>query len=291
MATLGLWPLRLVWVLLPFTAGTLLDRALDDRLSSFRAGATLGFWVLWALALVALLVPRVETLTFVRVVLPASVPAALWATFATEADATAVLGVGVALVAAAGVLLAPVGDAFVNGSSYGDERRMPLRPPVAVLAGPVPLAWAVTVAGATAGPLLLCARAWVAGLLATVVGVPAAALAARALHQLSRRWVVFVPAGFVLHDHLALREPVLFPRSDVVALRPAPADTRAHDLTAKASGLALQVDFAVPVEVAPSAPGKDTTELVGITQFLFMPTRPGHVLAEAEQRRIRVERG
>ena len=34
------------------------------------------------------------------------------------------------------------GEAFVDGSSYGDERRMPLRPPVAVLAGPVPLAWA-----------------------------------------------------------------------------------------------------------------------------------------------------
>jgi hypothetical protein len=290
MRTLGLWPLRAIWILIPFTTGVLVDAALDGRLTSFRIGTRAIFWALWALVLVAMLVPRVTTLTFVRIVAPAAPAAALWATAMTEVDARAVIGLAVALVAAVAVLLAPVGEAFVDGSSYGDERRMPLRPPVAVLAGPVPLAWAAAVAGMLSGPLLLLAHRWIAGIVVTLLGFPLAAAAVRALHQLSRRWVVFVPAGFVLHDHLALREPVLFGRNDVVALGPAPADTRAHDLTARAAGLALQVDFAVPVEVAPSAPGEEVTELVGITQFLFMPTRPGHVLLEAERRQLRVSR-
>jgi hypothetical protein len=290
MRTLGLWPLRALWILIPFTTGALVDHALDGRLTSFRIGATAIFWTIWALVLVAMLVPRVETLTAVRIAVPAAPVAALWATAATEVDDRAITGIVVALVAAIGVLLAPVGEAFVDGSSYGDERRMPLRPPVAVLAGPVPLAWAVTVAGSLTGPLLLLAHQWIAGLLVTAAGLLLAGVAVRALHQLSRRWVVFVPAGFVLHDHLALREPVLFTRNDLVALGPAPADTRAHDLTARAAGLALQVDFAVPVEVVPTTPGEQITELVGITQFLFMPSRPGEVLREAERRRLRVAR-
>ena len=290
MSKLGLWPLRLVWVLVPVTTGALVDHALDGRSGSFRIGATVTFWLLWAVALVGLVVPRVATLALVRALVVAAAPTALWAVLASEVDATAVVGLAVALVAAVGVLLAPVGEAFVNGSSYGDERRMLLRPPVAVLAGPLPLTWLAGITGLLAGPLLLFAHRWVAGVLATVIGLPVAWFAQQALHQLTRRWVVFVPAGFVLHDHLGLREPVLFPRSDVVALGPAHADTQARDLTAGASGLALQVDFAVPISVAPTTPGDDVTEMVGITQFLFMPSRPGHLLAEAEARRLRVRR-
>ena len=32
----------------------------------------------------------------------------------------------------------------------------------------------------------------------------------RALHQLTQRWLVFVPAGLVVHDHLSVGDPVLF---------------------------------------------------------------------------------
>jgi hypothetical protein len=238
---------------------------------------------------VATLVPRGRSLTAVRLAMPAAGAAAIWCSALVTVDAAAVIGVVVPLVAAAAALAAPVGEEFVNGSSYGDERRMLLRPPVAMLVLPVPLAAMVAVVGSLAGVLLLLAHVWLVGALVLAIGWPAAALAVRALHQLTRRWVVFVPAGFVLHDHLALREPVLFPRGDVVAIGPAPADTQATDLTAGAAGLALQVDFAVPVSVAPTGDA-DEVEMVGITQFLVMPSRPGHLLAEAEQRRLRVTR-
>ncbi len=292
MSNLRLWPLRLswiLWILVPFTTGTLVDDALARPVWSFRIGANAAFWTLWAITLLAMLVPRVETLTFVRVVVPANVLVTLWAAAVTEVDTGAIIAIVVALAAAVTMLIAPLGEAFVNGSSYGDERRLPLRPPIATLAGPIPLAWTLCVGGAASGPLLLLAHVWIAGAITTAVGLPIAVLTARALHQLSRRWVVFVPAGFVLHDHLALREPVLFPRVDVIALGPAAADTRAHDLTAGAAGLALQVDFATPFNVALTT-REEAVDLTPLTQFLFSPSRPGEVLAEAERRRLRVTR-
>lgn len=285
------WPLRLLWILVPLTTGSVLDDALDGRVASFRVGVQVAFWVLWGLALVAMFVPRVETLTLVRTVVPAAPVAAIWAGAVTTYDAVAVIAVAVACAAAAVALSASVGDLFVNGSSYGDERRMPLRAPAPMLVGPVPLAWALAVAGAAAGPLLLLAHVWILGAVLTVAGWPLTFVAVRALHRLAERWVVFVPAGFVLHDHLALREPVLFAKGDLVALGPAPADTQARDLTARAAGLALQVDFAIPVEVAPTAGATDgVVEMVGISQFVFTPSRPGEVLAEAERRKLRVRR-
>ncbi len=290
MSNLRLWPLRVLWILVPVTTGALLDDALAGRVASFRHGATALFWSAWAVTLVATLVPRNRSLTAVRLVMPACAAMALWCSAVVSIDATAVAGVVVALAAGAASLVAPVGEEFVNGSSYGDERRMLLRPPATLLVLPVPLAAIAVVVGVLGGALLLLAHVWIIGAVAVAVGVPVAVVATRALHQLARRWVVFVPAGFVLHDHLALREPVLFPRGDIVNVGPAPADTRATDLTAGAAGLALQVDFAVPVSVSPTT-GADEVEMVGITQFLVMPSRPGHLLAEAERRRIRVTRG
>ena len=65
------------------------------------------------------------------------------------------------------------------------------------------------------------ARAAGAGAAATAVGAPLAAAAARRLHVLARRWVILVPGGVVVHDPLALREPVLMPRSSITTVAPA----------------------------------------------------------------------
>ncbi|MEZ5238858.1 MAG: hypothetical protein R2716_07880 [Microthrixaceae bacterium] len=58
---------------------------------------------------------------------------------------------------------APVGDWFVDGASYGDERRFALRPPVVLLLGPVPLAWLVTVVPLPLGVLLMADDRWYLG--------------------------------------------------------------------------------------------------------------------------------
>jgi hypothetical protein len=103
------------------------------------------------------------------------------------------------------------------------------------------------------------------------------------VYWLARRWVVFVPAGLVLHDAQVLAEPVLFRRQIIDQLGPALADTDAIDLTAAALGLALQVDLGTPAEVRrPRQKGEE------LQSFLITPSLPGAVLEEAERRRIRV---
>ena len=101
------------------------------------------------------------TLTIIRVAAPAAVTTAVWATAAVLVGGRvegARSGSHRRSLAAAAALSPLTGDAFVNGSAYGPERRMALRPTVPALLL-APLAWAVGVAGLAAGPLLLAAGA------------------------------------------------------------------------------------------------------------------------------------
>lgn len=285
----GPWPARATWALLPLMLGPALGAALDDRSRAVSlCGAGLA-WGTWVVVLIAVLLPRTVSLTMLRIAAPLALVVANWAALAGERtllDGIAVAGAAVALVAAYSPL---TGDTFVNGSAYGDERRLPLRVPGALLFGPVPLAGLVAVAGPVAGPLLLAARQWVAGAIVLAVGLPLAVLACRSLHGLSRRWVVFVPAGVVLHDHHTMVDPVLFPRRLIAGLGPARAEVLAGsvDLTARSFGLALELRLSEPVELAPRRPDK-AVEIVPVTGVLFTPTRPGALLAEATRRRLPV---
>jgi hypothetical protein len=285
----GPWPARATWALLPLVLGPALGAALDDRSRAVSlTGAGLA-WGTWMVVLIAVLLPRTVSLTMLRIAAPLALAAANWAALAgdrTLLDALAVAGAAVTVVAAFSPL---TGDTFVNGSAYGDERRLPLRVPGALLFGPVPLAGLAAVAGPVAGPLLLAARQWVAGAIVLAVGLPLAVFASRSLHGLSRRWVVFVPAGVVLHDHHTMVDPVLFPRRLVTGVGPATADQAPDsvDLTARSFGLALALRLSEPVELAPRRPDR-AVEVVPVTTVLFTPTRPGALLAEATRRRLPV---
>jgi hypothetical protein len=285
----GPWPARLAWAALPLTLGPALGDALDERSSAVADTGSVVAWLVWAAVLLAVAVPRTVSLTALRIAAPLAAGVGVWAALAGSqagADVVAAAWGAVVLVAA----FAPgTGDVFVDGSSYGDERRMLLRPPLALVLGPLPLTWAATVAGPVAAPLLLAAEAWALGAAVGVVGLGAAAVGARALHGLSRRWVVFVPTGVVLHDLHLLADPVLFPRSSVARLGPALAGAGPEvlDLTGGALGLALQLDLREPLQVAPRR-GTRALDVVDLDHLRFTPTRPGAVLAEAGRRRLAV---
>lgn len=285
METLGAWPVRLTWLALPLVAGPALGDALGGASRPVQLVASLGLWLAWAGVLVATLVPSTVSLTALRVAAPAAVAASLAATVAggvSGADVAAVTGTVVAALAAFWPVTT---ETFVDGSSYGDERRLPLRVPAPLLAGPVQAVWAVVVAGVTAGPLLLAARQWVPGALALAAGLPAAWWGVRTLHTLSRRWVVLVPAGLVLHDPLAIVDPVLVQRATVRSFGPAPADSDALDLTRGALGLALELRLAEPVSLL-LVRGRAAGESVSADHLLVTPARPGALLVEARRRRL-----
>lgn len=291
------WPARVTWVVLPLALGPALTDALATRSHDVRWTAAVLLWAAWTVTLVALLVPRTASLTALRVASPAVLVVAAWAAWINDRAAGGAGGGGagvadvVALASAALAVAAAfsplTGDVFVDGSSYGPERRMALRAPTALLLGPLPLAWLVAVAGIGTGPLLLAAHQWVAGAIGLIVGAPLVRFALRSLHQLARRWIVFVPGGMVLHDPVGQPEPTLFLRRSVRHLGPAPAATRALDLTQGAFGLALQLDLAEPTDMVLPR-GRSTVETVVVDSLLFTPTRPGALLDEARARRLPV---
>jgi len=282
-------PVRAAWLALAPLGGPALARALQDRSTPVVVVAAVLAGLGWGAGLVAVLVPRSLGLTGLRVLAPLALAAAAASALATGevgAAEIAALAAG-ALVTGLALFVPAVSDDFVDGSSYGPERRFALRVPVGLLAGPVEVAWVVVAGPAVAGPLLLAARAWVTGAVLCVVGAVAARAALRALHQLSRRWVVFVPAGVVLHDPLALADPVLFARRLVRALRPAELgdDTAAVDLSRGAPGLALALELTEPAPVG-LVRGRAASESVETSRLLFTPGRPGAVLTEARDRRL-----
>lgn len=286
------WPLRVLWLVLPVLAGPAVADAFADRSRAVQlVGAGLA-WVAWAVVLGASLVPRTVTLTVVRLVTPGSVPMAAWAAVDGDRPGWAVVGAVAAVLATVAALAPATADAFVDGSSYGDERRVALRVPMAMAMGPVPVAWSLAAASYVTGPLLLAAEQWVAGAVATVVGAAVLVGVATRLHVLSRRWLVFVPAGVVVHDPVAMSEPVLLQRHLLRRIGPAPvevgdAEGAALDLTGGALGLALELRAAQPFSLG-RRQGRDTIETADVPAVLVTPGQPARTLEIAAERRLPV---
>ena len=300
----GRWATAIIWLTLPLLAGPVFANALDPRSPVFQHTTTIGLWAFWAVGLVAALVPSTVSLTAIRILTPASLAASGWAVLALpeRADTAASLALAITSLAAVVALSAFVGDRFVNGSSYGDERRMPLRAPGALLLGPLELAWVAVVGGICAGPLLLAARSWILGGALLIIGWAAAAVGVRALHGLSQRWLVFVPAGVVVVDRMVLTDALLVQRQRIAALgiiqptTPDRSNTGINsdtdtdtDLTAGALGPRLRVGLTTPELIVPAASRLRRSEPIEpyeVSAVLVVPTRPGWALTEARSRRL-----
>ena len=277
------WLIRAVWTSLPFTLGASLGASLEDHSRPVQLVASFLLWGVWAVVLVATLAPHPLGLTALRSAAPAGLAVAVAA--AADGHASA-LSLGVAGLALALAFLPETGALFVNGPAYPNERRLPLRVPGALLLGILPVTWALAVGGPAVGLLLLAARQWAAGAVVLFAAVPLAVVLFRSLHALSRRWVVFVPAGIVLHDPLSLTDPVLFRRQLVETLRPAPAGSDSLDLSQRAPGLALELVLKEEVPLMLTRPGNRLGQSAAPRRLLFTPTRPGAVLREAAARRV-----
>lgn len=287
-----MWLLRVLWFVLPVTAGPAIASAAGELSDAGRLAVLIGAWIGWAVGLAAAAVLLPISLTVIRVLAPKSVTATAWGLLAGDSSTLGIVGVAVATAATAVAFSSFVGDRMVDGASYGDERRMLLRAPTSLLASAVPLAWLLAAVGLGIGPAAFEWSGWLLGIIATAAGLGLVYLAGRSLHQLSRRWIVFVPTGFVLHDLQALTEPVLFRRTAVERLGAAIDGTPARDLSLGAAGLVLECELtdAAPLGLRTNARQTGAAaELTDVRRFLFVPSRPGALLDEAERRRIAVD--
>jgi hypothetical protein len=285
-----------VWVTLPLTAGSAAADALDGWSAAPQLVAAVLLWGAWAAGLLAVIVPRPVGLTVVRAVAPLFVTAAIVVAFAADVETTAAVAAIVGTLAASVLASRPaVAFAAVNSVSYGDESRYPLHLPPALFLGPLPLARLALGAAIATGPLLLADEHWVLGALALIVGAPLAVVLSRILHGLSERFVVLVPAGFVVVDPFTLSDPVLCVRERIVSLRaagPAPAprpDLLDLRLGATVGTVAVTLDEGA--ELFRTGRTRRTTVTTRASELWIAPLRRRALLAEAAQRRIPVIAG
>lgn len=286
---LGLWPARATWLVAPLTIGSALSQVLESEASTPALIVEISLWLAWFAVLVATLAPSPRSLTAARVMGPAAFGVSLLVGLSGFWTGETFLGLGWAALFTAIVFLPTVGDLMVNGSAYGSERRMTLRPPAFVLLGPAQMAWLLIFGGMVVWAVLILSERYVLAAIAVIIGAAAAWAGGRILHQLARRWVVFVPAGFVIHDPLMLVDSVLFRRNEVTRVGPAVEDVEGEgfqDLSGGALGLALEVALREPTPVTIRERGQArNTELATI---VFTPTLPGAMLSEARIRGMKI---
>ena len=282
------WVLRAAWVAALPIGGAAIDGAVAETADG-PAGAVR--WLAlagWVIGVAAMAVPAATTLTATRLVVPLLVPVAVttWIGGADAVDGAAFVGIGVIASVVAGT--SALGRGFVQASAYGDEDRHLLRPPVAYLSVAV-LAWVLWAAVIVATAVLTSGGEAVWALGTGALGVAGAVVLFPRWHRLTRRWIVLVPVGVVLHDHVVLAETLMLRRQEIVRMGLAPADTDAADFTGPASGHAIEIRLAESVTAIVSlVPGAPSGSAIHLTGCLVAPTRPGQVLAAAAARRLPV---
>lgn len=284
LARFAPWVARVAWIAVAVVGGSAVESAVDGRSSAVAWTAVIGGWTLWAIAALALAIPAVWSLTVVRVVLPlglvATVGAGIGGATAVE---LALLG-GSAIVAGAAVMSAEFGRQWVQASAYGDEERFPLRLPVGAGAAAV-VSWLMWAPMLIAGPLLLAAESWIAGVILTALTVTGVVALGPRWHRLSLRWFVLVPAGIVVHDPVVLADTFPLRTAQVASIGLAPADTQAADLTGPASGYAVEVATTESVTaVFAFTPSEPNGRAIHLRSFLIAPSRPGRALRSARAR-------
>lgn len=278
------WTLRAVWVVVALSATAALDDATRGATTAVRWTLAIGAWGWWGASLAALVVLGGIGLSVIRIVIPAALAVAITAMI-VESGVSAAVFVGASLVATVLVATPEMALAALQASAYGSEKRFPLRPPVAFLA-PMALAWVALVGSWMSGPLLVADRRWIPGILLTVVAVGATVVLGASFHRFSRRFVVLVPAGVVLHDPVVMVETVLVRRPDIGRIALADAGTTARDLTGVTWGPAVEVVLsgAVPLVARPERSASPRIERPDAV--LIAPSRPGAFLAAARAARL-----
>lgn len=283
------WVARLAWILVAVVGGGAIESAVGDRSAAVAWTVAIGGWGLWAIGALGLAIASVVSLSVVRVVVPLSLAATI-ATGISGAPALdlALLG-GPAVVAAAAVMTAEIGRQWVQASAYGDEERFPLRFPVGAGLAAI-VSWLLWAPSLIAGPLLVAAESWIAGVLLCALAIAGTVLLGPRWHRLAMRWFVLVPAGVVVHDPVVLADTFPLRTAQVASIGLATADTEAADLTGPASGYAVQVATTESVTaVFALTPAEPNGRAIHLRSFLIAPSRPGQALRSARARGLPVE--
>jgi len=279
MAPVVVWASRLS-VIATGLAVPLLNNALRQMSSLTGISSTVGIWLLWSIALLCTLVPSSSALTAIRLALPTI--------FVIVAAVAVVIGIASGVAAALAISLlasllifsGDIGDSFVQLAAYGDERRYLLRCPPAMLLVQV-LSWLVWLTLTIVAINLLASDALILGAIVAIAALLLTIILPRRFHRFSRRWLVSVPAGLVIHDHVVLAETAMFMNNAVIEVGIDLAPSEAADLSGKCSGVGLLIALkefdTVVLAATPKTPGGSA---IHVKSMRVCPTRPGRAITE-----------
>jgi hypothetical protein len=283
-ALTGLWGPRIFWIAVGVGGAWSIGDALDGRSTAVHTTVMIGAWLVWGIGVVALVVPSTLGLTVMRMISALSCGTAALSWIAGAAPIRGAVFVAGALVCGFLIGGADFGQQCVQASAYGDEQRFLLRPPAAFLP-PIALAGLVWMVAVLAVPLLLACGRWITGIPAAIVAALLTMLLLPRFTSLAQRWLVFVPAGIVVHDQVVLGETLMVPRAEFLDIALALAGTEAADFTGPAAGHAVEIRLR-SMGNALLAPTKTAPRGVALhmQSFIVAPTRPGLVLKASRNR-------
>ena len=224
-------------------------------------------WFLWTGVGASLLVPSPISLTNMRTVVPLSVAVSVVAS-----QPLAIFCSVVALIVCASPVFV---DAMVQGGAYGDETRFALRTPLPYVV-PAIIAWLLYTTSLIGGSLLLAAQQYLVGAILVALGILLSRTIPKRLHRLARRWLVLVPVGIVVHDHLVLRETIMAHSGKISSVTRTSLVGEAADLTGGVFGDRITIVLAEADKVvlsAITAKALGTTEALHVKMFCIAPRR------------------
>lgn len=234
-------------------------------------------WLLWTSVGASLLVPSPTSLTIIRIVVPLSVVVSVVA----SQPLTIFCSIVAFIVCTSPVFV----DAMVQGGAYGDENRFALRTPLPYVV-PALIAWGLYTSSLIGGSLLLAARQYIVGAVLVVIGSLLSRTIPQRLHRLARRWLVLVPVGIVVHDHLVLHETIMAPSGKILSVTRASDVGEAADLTGGVIGDRLTIALTEADKVvlsAITAKALGTTEALHVKMFCIAPRRINAALSAITQ--------
>jgi len=279
MTPVVVWASRLS-VIATGLAVPLLNNALRQMSSLTGISSTVGIWLLWSIALLCTLVPSSSALTAIRLALPTIFVIVAAAAVAIGISSGVAAALAISLLASLLIFSGDIGDSFVQLAAYGDERRYLLRCPPAMLLVQV-LSWLVWLTLTIVAINLLAGDALILGAIVAIVALLLAIVLPRRFHRFSRRWLVSVPAGLVIHDHVVLAETAMFMNNAVIEVGIDLAPSEAADLSGKCSGVGLLIELkdfdTVVLAATPKTPGGSA---IHVKSMRVCPTRPGRAITE-----------
>jgi hypothetical protein len=253
------WPIRVLWVFVAL----------------FQQSFSIGMWILWTVTAIATWILHPISLSAIRL----SSPVVFIALIAQlPAEDFGILPVAVSTAALISLLLIYTSDfgmTQVQAGAYGNERRFLLRIPVSLML-PSLLTWAVLATMFVVADNLFASGLWVSGLVVSLFSAAATWKFAPQLHRLSLRWLVRVPAGWVIHDGVLLAENLLMRSHNVVSLQLAPEDTEAIDLSGITYGVPLEISLREMTDVRLTpllSKVTKTVDALHVKQLLVAPSQ------------------